>query len=522
VHSASFALLAAALVGTACSSGSESSDRERTATTAAPTTPRPTPGADVVVPAATAEVVATTDERFQSFNLEMASVLGGTFWAPFDDPSGEAMSAHPPIELDERLVNLTKRLSPNYLRVSGSWANQIYFDDSEDPRTEPPDGFKAVLTAERWEEVNRFAADLGNRIVTSFSVSPGTRDADGRWTTEQAERFLRFTVDHDLPVDAAEFINEPNVQATTGGQYTAEGFARDFRTLMELRDRVAPKLRLLGPGAAEPAHDMPKAVDDPNSEQLLGATGDLFDGYSYHFYSGMSSRCPGLPQIPVDRLMEREVLAIPLRGIQRSKELRDRYLPGKEIWLTETATAACGGDPTASKFEGAFAYLEHLADAAKGGIWVSMHNTLVGSDYGLIDDRTHEPRPSYWAAVLWKKLMGPKVLDVAPATANDKVSVYGHCVTGADEGSVAVLVNNRDPARGYTLDLGSERADVYTLTALDPGATAVELNGQTLPVTVDGTFPEPRPVRASGRALAVPPTSITFVTLPDAHSTACS
>ena len=34
-----------------------------------------------------------------------------------------------------------------------------------------------------------------------------------------------------------------------------------------------------------------------------------------------------------------------------------------------------------------------------------MHNTLAASDYALIDQDTMQPRPNYWAAVLWQRTM---------------------------------------------------------------------------------------------------------------------
>jgi heparanase 1 len=40
-----------------------------------------------------------------------------------------------------------------------------------------------------------------------------------------------------------------------------------------------------------------------------------------------------------------------------------------------------------------------------------MHNTLASSDYGLLNEDTLEPRPDYWAAVLWKRTMSDVVLD---------------------------------------------------------------------------------------------------------------
>ena len=81
------------------------------------------------------------------------------------------------------------------------------------------------------------------------------------------------------------------------------------------------------------------------------------------------------------------------------------------MWLTETAGAACGGDPWASTFLDTFRYLDQLGRLAKAGVQMVAHNTLAASDYGLLDEKTLRPRPSYWAALLWRRLMGTTVLD---------------------------------------------------------------------------------------------------------------
>lgn len=512
------ALTSATLLAFGCSSGdgagqakTDSGVKDTAATTAA----------DLTVPVAAAKLADTVSDRFQSFNLEMASVVGGTFWAPRGDASGQAVSVHPPVALDERLTNLTKALAPAYIRVSGSWANKVYFDDSDTPAVEAPEGFQSVLTAERWSEVGDFARSTGNKMVTSFAVGAGTRAADGSWTPNLAERFLRYTVDHDIPVEAAEFINEPNIQGTAGASYDANGFARDFRTLVGLRDQVDPDLLLLGPGGMVVSYEVMKPLDDPTTEELLQTSASMFDGFSFHSYTGMSDRCPTLPQVPVDRLMDRSVLGIMVDNIDKSRRLRDQFMPGKKIWLTETATAACGGDQTAPTFEGAFAYVEHLGDAARNGVWVHMYNTLVASDYGLLDDQTHLPRPSYWAAYLWGRLMGTRSLDLAPTTPEDKVSVFGHCLKGDDKGAVGVVISNRDGERSYTVDLGSKSASSITLTAAALTSGEVLANGQPLTVADDGTFSTPEPIRVDGRALTVAPHSISFITLPAAGAAAC-
>ena len=50
--------------------------------------------------------------------------------------------------------------------------------------------------------------------------------------------------------------------------------------------------------------------------------------------------------------------------------LRDKFEPGKLLWITETADAACGGNPWASTFRDIFRYLDQLGRLAKHGVQV--------------------------------------------------------------------------------------------------------------------------------------------------------
>ena len=92
--------------------------------------------------------LATVDERFQSYNIEMVEITGGRFWRPYRsqpdaDTSREKDSNlfqyRLPIDLNNsRLRKLAAALAPAYLRVSGTWANATYFADSDTAPSVPP------------------------------------------------------------------------------------------------------------------------------------------------------------------------------------------------------------------------------------------------------------------------------------------------------------------------------------------------------------------------------------------------
>ena len=107
----------------------------------------------------------------------------------------------------------------------------------------------------------------------------------------------------------------------------------------------------------------------------------------------------GMRGTTADAALSEEWLARTDQTFSFYRRLRDQYDPGKPMWVTETADAACGGNPWASTFLDSFRYLDQLGRLAKQGVQVVMHNTLDASDYGLLDENTLEPRPNYWAAL---------------------------------------------------------------------------------------------------------------------------
>lgn len=195
--------------------------------------------------------------------------------------------------------------------------------------------------------------------------------------------------------------------------------------------------------------------------------------------------------------------------------LRDKFEPGKPIWLTETAEAACGGNRWAATFLDTFRYLDQLGRLAKGGVQVVMHNTLAASDYGLLDEKTLTPRPNYWGALLWRKLMGDIVLGPAvPVEAG--LHVYAHCQRGMPGGVTLLVINSsRDAPRSLTLPDASER---YTLDAANPGEAHVRLNGEVLDLNAQGDLPLVPGLGTAAGALIFAPATITFLTTAASNS----
>jgi len=482
----------------------------------------------------------TIDERFQSYNIEMVEVTGGRFWKPYDSKSSDepaspnqpgGMSAslyeyRPPIDLSNpRLRKMAAALGPAYVRVSGTWANTTWFQDSDGPApSAPPTGFKGVLTRAQWRGVVDFSNAVGAKIVTSFSVSDGARDAKGIWAPEQARQIIDFTKSAGGSIAAAEFMNEPNFAIIGGAPkgYDAAAYARDFAVFRPFMKAASPSTVILGPGGVGEGSALVQAsMSTIRSEDILAATGPSFDAFSYHTYGSASNRCgrAGMPgTTTAEAALSEDWLQRGAKNEEYYAAIRDRLDPGKPMWLTETAQAACGGDRWASTFLDSFRYLNQLGALAKRGVQVHMHNTLAASDYGLLDEKTYEPRPNYWAAIIWHKLMGAIVLD-AGASPAPGLYLYAHCMV-QHPGGVTLLAINTDREHEQSIDL--PRASVrYTLTAQELTGKQVLLNGSELKLGENDSLPMLNGVDATAGKVSFAPASITFLAVPTADNSSC-
>ena len=481
-------------------------------------------------------LVREIDDRFMSFQIGFSHLTGGETWKSYDDlPDGskaaqeqgfaairEARAAtdlsHP------KLRSLTRALAPLYLRYSGTTANSVYFHDSDaPPPPRVPDGFTVILTRAAWKGAVDFAEAVDAKILTSFANSPGVRNRSGIWTPRMAAPWLAYTKAIGGEIYAAELFNEPNAPEPPRRKEgnSPDDFARDFAAFRSFVGEEAPAMKIAGPGNAVLGIPVPvPSLDRISPEDYAGALpAPRFDIVSYHFYPALAERCApaASPQgISADRALSEDWLSRPDAALLRFKALRDRHAPDAAIWITETGGAACGGLRWQPTFLDAFRFVDTHARLARDGADAMFTHALISGSNGIIDEKTLEPNASYWAAVLWKRLVGARVLDVGPARPG--LHLYAHCLRGVAGGVTLVALNIEDKR---TVLHTRRPANAYRLTAPDLQGKSVELNGQTLSLTDKDELPPMPPERNAGGRIELAPKSITFVALPEADNAQC-
>jgi len=499
-----------------------------------------TDSTDITINVKEMKHLGTVDERYQSYNVEMVEVAGGEFWKPYHMmdslPPLAAVSTYDvsqkneqlyrklaPIDLtNKRLMNLAKGLAPAYVRVSGTWANGIYFQDNDKPQMKKaPPGFVNVVTQGQWKGVIDFVKATNSKLVTSFAVSNGVRDAQGVWTPKEAQKIAAFTKSVGGEIAAAELFNEPTMP-TAGGEinknYNGNNFTKDIAAFTTWSKNSVPNMLVLGPGSVLeglPAVSLADMGMTYLSTDAMMSTEPkpVFDVFSYHFYGAASIRMvrSGPFSIKAENALDASWLRRTDTVADYYISLRNKYNPGKPVWITETGQAAGGGDPFAATYLDCFRYLYQMGSLAKKGVKVIMHNTFAASEYSLVDQDTHMPKPNYWAAFLWAKLMGTEVYEAGDGVPG--VYLFAHDMKGHEGGITLLVINTNKTSATVAIPSNAQQ---YTLTSAELQGKTVKLNGQELKLDGNDELPVLNGSSIKAGKVTLPATSISFFTIADA------
>lgn len=190
--------------------------------------------------------------------------------------------------------------------------------------------------------------------------------------------------------------------------------------------------------------------------------------------------------------------------------LRDKYVPDGEMWVTESGDAAAGGSTWASTYLDVFRTLNELGSFSLVTNGVIFHNTLASSDYGFLRHGTFDPRPDYFAVLLWNELMGQTVYDCGDSD-KECVHVYCHSRKDGKKGAVYLIMNN-SLTETLTVEIPKE-AERYTLSAETIRSAEILLNGKPLKISDTSGFPELEPVLQGAGRTELPPATCTFLAL---------
>ena len=500
------------------------------------------------------EELRQVGEELISYNVEMTEVTGGTFWRAYTDAQIDGIEQVPPPDFSKgmgamhqwydpidttnpRLIKLAKALGNCWVRVSGTWATKTYYDfEDKYPRGTAPEGYQNVLKKEQWLSLLSFVRAVGAKLKISVANCEGLHSAEEPWNPSQAKLIFDLSREAGVPIQAVEFANEPNMMTMTGFPkgYTAAHFRRDQDLFHRWVRENYPECLIVGPSDTDPA----AMAKDPDGNPYEGfdtgmgiagiadvipscTTAELLDGctekldvFSYHYYNGVSERMAAMVPAaftPAEGAMSEKYLGTPGHCARCFALYRDRYCPGGEMWVTESGDAGAGGHTWASTYLEVPRTLNEIGEFAQTTKGVIFHNTLASSDYGWLKHGTFDPRPSYFAVLLWKTLMGNTVYATGEPI-REGAHVFAHSRKDGKEG-VAYLVINNSWTESTTVELPKE-AEVYALTGNGKmRSRTMLLNGVELTLGENDELPAFTPVKAEAGKLEVAPGGCTFILL---------
>jgi hypothetical protein len=247
------------------------------------------------------------------------------------------------------------------------------------------------------------------------------------------------------------------------------------------------------------------------TEELLGEYKSPMDVFSYHYYNGVSERiAAGMHFVhwPDKKAISESYLDAARYCAAAAAKVRDKYMPGAQLWVTESGDAGGGGNTWASTYLDVPRTLNELGVFATVSDGIIFHNTLASSDYGWLRHGTFEPRPNYFAVLLWNTLMGTTVYDSGEPI-REGAHVYCHSRRDGKEGKAYVVINN-SMTETTTVELPGE-ATVYALTGTNGmRSRTMCLNGKELVLGENDELPDLSGITVTGQ-VKVAPGGCTFI-----------
>ena len=456
-----------------------------------------------------------------------------------DAPIAYDRTPLPPYDLTSpALIALARGLSPGLLRIGGSQQDKLVYETTPGvgcaPYAPPPypcpqQGRPACLTLRRWEELHAFSEKAGLGLVFGLNACHGRAAIDKPMDLSPTLRFLNYTASRGLKVAAFELGNELDGSYAGSDGVAPAALAADLSRLSHALATYWPDVstrpRLLAPDVVVYTGNTGM---NPYFEAMLSSgklSAGTLSGITFHQYPYCNRpNATAHTILSLECLGKLQTAAKALTKVGAAHSLKAYAGEGSNCWT--------GGVRNVSDvFLDAFYYALQLSVMATHGVQAVMRQTLLGSIYQLVNATTHVPNPSYWLAMLWKRLVGSTALElVATPPLPAALHVSAHCAAandrggdvgdgGGDGGGVVVVAINF--AADASFELGVTSADdssaessadllVHELTG-DLHSRTVNHNGRPLHVTSDGELPPTPPRRVVGSTLLLPPASIAFV-----------
>lgn len=362
-------------------------------------------------------------EAYLSYALDMAQVLGGKWWeGSLDFTSGRGGRITKPFNFNrEELDRMIRPLSPFTLRLGGSEADSALYDihSTREKLTdeEKEKGFQTILNKTKLENIKNFLDRNQIDLFLTLNIGPGYRD-NGELNLKSLEEFIRDLSKVIPNIKAFELGNEINaffLNYGWSGQISEEQYVDDYRAVKKIIKKYYPEAKLAGAANAFwPVIGEVFSNFTVDSFNVMAKLTNELDIYTWHYYPTQSVRCPARVRRASEERMKEAIFDEGFNDLLYSIKEATSKAKVKEVWLGETGPAQCGGEPKISKsFSSALWFFDHIFKVLSSGQSKLIRQTLVGSDYGLINDRSLSANYDYYIARIYNWLELKKYFKVS-------------------------------------------------------------------------------------------------------------
>ncbi|XP_064601621.1 heparanase-like isoform X2 [Liolophura sinensis] len=430
-----------------------------------------------------------------------------------------------------KLLTLSQSLGPCYVRVGGTAEDLLVFDDKLLDKDSPFRKPQHVFVMTDWDKINKFVSDVGWHLV--FGLNLLLRNGSS-WDPSNAEALMKYSDQKGYQMHL-ELGNEPNsfkhvFQKTVDPSQSAKDF-HVLRNLMQTFSTFKSSL-LIGPDVTRPIKTSDEDELTTSSKDYLRRflkTGSPYvDVVTFHHYYVRS-------QTATASDFRNPAILDSLQGqITLAQSIINSTSPGgKRLWLGEAGSSSGGGAPLLSnRYIAGFMWLDRLGLSAVSGVDVVIRQSFYKGNYAMIDCLDYTPFPDYWLTLLYKRLVGTRVLEVTRSSLDNHLRVYGHCTRTGDRskyhaGAVTLYILNL-----WAVDVevklpqfSETDLHLYLLTPDGPSglhSRNVRLNGQVLEMLSDSELPRLEPQTwPAGNPVHMEALTFGFVVIPDANVTVC-
>ncbi|XP_041986990.1 heparanase-like [Aricia agestis] len=421
---------------------------------------------------------------------------------------------------NKRFGELAAALAPARVRLGGTLSDLLIFSADENPplpcqhyvhtsndSAHPPlECF--YLTGSKWTQINEFCKATNLKLLFTFNVL--MRNEHG-WNSHNALEILKYSHEKKYDIDW-QLGNEPNsFHHVFNVTITPQVLAHDFKKLRKLLNTNGYKKSLLvGPDTTRPQEHQPNCLK--YMVEFLGNGSHSISVRSWHQYY-LNSRTATLEEFWNPKTFD--LLKEQIETMQsHTKDYNN--IP---MWLTETSTSYGGGAPGLSNtYAGSPLWVDKLGLAARYNITSVFRQSFYGGNYSMID-HDFEPLPDWWISVLYKKLVGSKVLNLT-CKCSQYQRMYAHCANTkytSDPTAITIYAVNLQLEKAKFLLNGtafkSNNLDIdeYIISAPSNNrkTKTILLNGW--PLQYESSVPNFKPNHIKyGNHISMPPYSIGF------------